>query len=129
MLLILIIFISTPFVYLFARSLHLPGEIAFLIQTTTISLNLCFFVLFPVTFDRSVTMFLLNTLNQSSYTERGLEEKFINDYVISQKAIKRRIEEQSIIGFAKDDNKLELSSKAKTFLKISDIINKIYSVK
>lgn len=98
----------------------------------SISLNICFFIVFPVTFDRSITMYLLNTLenqDEMSLSEKGLEQLFIDEYVVSQKAISRRIQEQSIIHFLKkESDQIHLTSKSIGFLNFSEKIKKLYNL-
>jgi len=97
----------------------------------SISLNLVFFVVFPVTFDRSVTMFLLNKINTSPpATVSGLEESLIKEYIQKDKAVQRRMDEQSQIGFVSSQNgQVTLLPKAKQFLQLSLIIKNLYGIK
>jgi len=102
----------------------------------SLSLNLAFFVVFPVTFDRSVTMFLLNTLKQErssdcadGISKNRLQGYLINRYIIQNDAVGRRIKEQAIIQMIKKDgNCVDLTPKANNFLRFSKVINKIYGV-
>ena len=97
------------------------------------SFHLVFFVLFPVTFDRSVTMFLLNTLNTKKYsciTQNNLETNFINTYVKEQQAIPRRVFEQKQIGFIEENGAcINATSKTTSFLYFSEVIKLLYAVK
>lgn len=103
----------------------------------SISIHLSLFVVFPVTFDRSVTMYLLSTLKEKStnqicsgLSERDLEQYFIDEYVKDKRAIRRRINEQSIIHILKEeDNCVQLTQKGQTFLNLSGVIKKIYAIK
>lgn len=99
------------------------------------SINLSLFVVLPVTFERSVTMFLFNTLKNGSdnnckgLTKSQLEEKLINEYIIN-KAIDKRVYEQSIIGLISKNNQCyQLTPRALDFLKITEIIGKLYGFK
>jgi hypothetical protein len=99
------------------------------------SIHLSIFVVFPVTFERSVTMFLLNTLsNASSATCKGLskeemQSKLINNYVIKNKAINKRVNEQQIIGFLSGSKDcIQLTPKSRQFLDMSKIIKRIYAI-
>ncbi|GAB4219351.1 MAG: hypothetical protein Fur009_5090 [Candidatus Microgenomates bacterium] len=81
-------------------------------------------------------MYLLNTLknNQNNYchgiTEKQLENKFINEYVIKNKAIDKRFQEQNIINFlVKDNGCIKITSKALNFLELSEIIKRLYNIK
>lgn len=99
------------------------------------SLHLSFFIVFPVTFDRSVTMYLLSALKEkpSSHLCQGLSEKdlenyLINEYIVKKKAVERRLTEQAIINNVKEENNcVELTPRGVSFLKLSKLIMKIYS--
>jgi hypothetical protein len=103
----------------------------------SISLNLCFFVIFPVTFERSITIYLLNALNEpaTSNTCQGilkdkLEQKFISEYVIKNQALSKRLTEQSEIGFVFTNNAcVSITPKAKSFLSFSRVINLLYGIR
>ncbi|MBI3633258.1 MAG: hypothetical protein HY226_03135 [Candidatus Vogelbacteria bacterium] len=103
----------------------------------SLSIHVSFFVIFPVTFDRSVTMYLLSRLNTNSVTqscnglsENNLEQSFINEYVIQQGAVNRRIKEQLIIKMLEENNScVQLTAQGKNFLKLSAIIKKVYKIK
>ena len=100
------------------------------------SIHLSLFVVFPVTFDRSVTMYLLNRLNTSQspacqgLSPQNMEKLFIKEYVKRDKAMSRRIKEQSIIDMLeKKDNCVSLTSRGQNFLNFSQIIKSLYALK
>ncbi|MGB9911539.1 MAG: hypothetical protein ACPLKP_02975 [Microgenomates group bacterium] len=102
------------------------------------SLNFAFFILFPVTFERSVTMFLLNKIQNeekknSSCLGLTFEEaqKFLFEEYIKQKgAVEKRAEEQGKAGIIQFQNQcLSLTKKGKIFLSFSDLIKKLYHIK
>ncbi len=101
------------------------------------SLHLVFFVLFPVTFDRSVTMFLLNDADKNTENRicRGLPEEvlrndLIESYVFSQGAVSRRMEEQMLSGNISGTKKCRyLTPQGKYFLRFSEIVSRIYGLK
>ena len=97
----------------------------------SISLNLVFFVVFPVTFDRSVSMFLLNKIDsRSPATVLSLEDSLIKEYIQKNKAVQRRMDEQSQIGFVSQANgQVVLSPKASRFLQLTSFIKNLYGVK
>lgn len=66
----------------------------------TLAFNLCFLVVFPVTFDRSITMFLLARVEQrdGQLDARSLEQIFARDYLGAMHQIDRRISEQRLSG-------------------------------
>lgn len=116
---------------------NLKKETLFSALIFSLSINLCFFVIFPVTFDRSVTTFLLNTLKErkisntcNGLTENNLESFLVDEYVKKEKAVHRRINEQSIIKFIQDNNGcFSLTNKGKDFLKFSNVIKGLYGLK
>ncbi|NCO88290.1 hypothetical protein AUK04_05015 [Candidatus Roizmanbacteria bacterium CG2_30_33_16] len=99
------------------------------------SINIVFFVVFPVTFERSVTMYVLNKLNTSKQTQNcqglsksDLEKDFIENYVIKNQAMQKRINEQKIINMINEENNcISISSRGRSFLDFSRIVERIYS--
>ena len=100
------------------------------------AVHLSFFVVFPVTFERSVTMYLLQTIdgNENSESCTGiskleLENRLIGEYVIKNKAIDKRVAEQKVLDFIKEENQcIKTTSRNKGFLKFSEIIKRMYSI-
>lgn len=96
---------------------------------TAAAINLAVFVIFPVSFDRSVSMYLLNNLN-SCRTEAEMEKDLVDVYVQQNRAVRRRIEEQKATGTVTENNScVSLTTGGKNFLKLSEIIKKVYGVK
>jgi NADH:ubiquinone oxidoreductase subunit 6 (subunit J) len=100
------------------------------------SIHLALFVVFPVTFDRSVTMYLLNRLNTSEsascqgLSPQQMQNLFIKEYVKRDKAIARRIYEQSVIDMLKEKNEcVSLTKRGQNFLKLSEFIKSVYAIK
>lgn len=102
-----------------------------------VSIHLMLFVVFPVTFDRSVTMFLLENINDnknplsscSGMGDVNLKKRFIESYVHKKDAIGRRISEQTVIGFVNGSADCRtLSPGAKAFLQFSDTVSRIYGL-
>jgi len=104
------------------------------------SLNFAFFIIFPVTFERSVTMYFLNQLEKvkkenKSYSTctNGLsfkqaEQSLIEGY-IKGKAVKKRVEEQKAaktLDFKNDC--IFITSRGERFLKFSEFIKTIYNI-
>lgn len=96
----------TSAVLLFASGLalrrHLRLDPATLVGGVALSLafNLCFLVIFPVTFDRSVSMFLLARIEGRDGTldAQSLESLFARQYLGDMRQIDRRIAEQTLSG-------------------------------
>jgi hypothetical protein len=93
----------------------------------SLSLNICFLVLLPVTVDRSVTVYLLSTIDRqggAGIDARGLERAFIDGYVVKMGAIDRRLDEQirsGNIAIARD-GKVHLTNQGHRFMNFSRIV-------
>lgn len=88
-------------------------------------------MIFPVTFERSVTMFLLKTINsKNGINKNDLEKILINDYIKKNKALEKRLIEQKEIDFLRvKKNKVFITDQGKKFLDFSRLIKKIYGLK
>ena len=66
----------------------------------SLAFNVSFLIVFPVTFDRSITMFLLARIERDDgrLDARGLEQVYFREYLGSMRQIDRRIEEQALSG-------------------------------
>ena len=122
---------------LLKKQLSISWETVIAANIISALIHLSLFVTFPVTYDRAISIYLLNRLNNypinaecKGYSKPTLEKLFIREYVEKQQAINRRLNEQSIIKFITQDNQcIALTDKAKKFLQFSDIVKKIYGVK
>jgi len=96
----------------------------------SLSLNLAFFVVFPVTFERSVTMFFLRNLNKvSSLSHRQSQDLLIEKYIRGKDAVEKRVHEQAVTGFINEKNgQIKITNKGKKFIRFSQIIDWIYGV-
>ncbi|MES2137856.1 MAG: hypothetical protein V4502_12455 [Pseudomonadota bacterium] len=95
------------------------------------SLNVCFLVLLPVTVDRSVTVYLLSTIDRQD--DRGinpaaLEQAFIKGYVVDMHAIGRRIDEQRRSGNISvgSDGKVRLTDQGRRFMRFSRMVARLF---
>jgi len=101
----------------------------------SLSFNLAFFIVFPVTFERSVTIYLLNRLNlgfeNKTCPDKGkLEKDLIDNYVIKNQAVQKRVIEQKIINTVSEANScIAITQRGRDFLEFARFINKIYAVK
>ncbi|MFC3442431.1 hypothetical protein ACFOKF_14750 [Sphingobium rhizovicinum] len=66
----------------------------------SLAFNISFLIVFPVTFDRSITMFLLARIERQDgqLDAQGLERVFVREYLSDMRQIDRRIAEQSLSG-------------------------------
>lgn len=120
---------------IFKKRLAISWETLFAALIMSASIHLAIFVVFPVTFDRSVTMYLLNRLNTSrSPTCQGLSAKqmenlLIKEYVKRDQAIFRRIQEQSVINMLEQSNQcVSLTPRGQGFLKFSKFLKALYNI-
>ena len=102
----------------------------------SISLNLTFFTISPVSIERSVTISLLNRLNDdcsgttcAELSKKDIENYLYEIYLKKNKAVEKRVNEQSIIGTVnKHNEKISLTKKGENLLEISTLIKKIYNI-
>lgn len=94
-----------------------------------VAINLTSFVLFPVTFERSISMFLINDiLSHDAFVEKSeMEEGFINQYVHERDAIGKRIHEFDVSGIIEHDKDgVRLSKRGKRIRRVLDILRWSY---
>lgn len=125
-----ILFLFFAFLFLLRKKIGKKFFHFFSALVFSFSFLLSFFVVFPVTFERSITMYLLKTVNQNqSITKKELEKKLINEYILKNQALEKRLNEQKIIDFIEvKKNKVYLTEKAKKFLKMANLIDKIFGI-
>ena len=111
-------------------------ESMFAALVLALSIHLNFFVVFPVTFERSISMYLLTTLEKNRITSCGgltkeqMKEGLINTFVVEKDALQKRIIEQSIINMiGKNEDCYMVTDQAKRFLRFSQIIKTLYNIK
>ena len=71
----------------------------------SLAFNLCFFVLAPVTVDRSITIFMLGQMSahaQQDYSAPQMTRLFTSVYVGEDRQIERRLSEQALSGDVED---------------------------
>lgn len=83
-------------------------------------------------------MFFLNKLKEAQYKSktncRGLtyqqaENVLIEKYIKENKAVKKRVEEQSVAGNIKEYNQcIQITNRGISFLNFSSLIKKIYNI-
>ena len=113
---------------------YFESMIAALVLALSIHLN--FFVVFPVTFERSISMYLLTTLEQNRTTACGgmtkeqMKEGLINTFIVEKDSLQKRITEQSIINMIERENDCyKVTDQAMRFLQFSQTIKAIYNIK
>ena len=91
---------------------------------TCFSVSVCFLVLFPVTIDRSVSVYLLATIDRQGpdgISPAELETAFVSGYVREMRAIDRRIVEQQLSGNVVQDSRgtVRLTPQGRRFVELS----------
>ncbi len=104
-------------------------NIAILI-VTVFSMNFGFFVLFPVSYERSVSVQLLTNL--SNKTDLELSEGEIRDEIINitntEAFTEKRIEEQLYTGYLEQtENGYKISNTIKNFISLKNFISTIFN--
>jgi hypothetical protein len=98
--------------------------------TLALAFNLCFLVIFPVTIDRSVTIYLLSQIErqEAGLTLEELQSRLIEQYVKEYDAVDRRIDEQVVTGNLKKENeKIKLTKQGRAFLNFARVIQKFFN--
>ena len=94
----------------------------------SLSFNICFLVLLPVTVDRSVSVYLLSTIERRPMSSPELQRAFIDGYVVKMSAIDRRIDEQRRSGnvAVAPDGKVRLTSQGERFMSFSRLDARLF---
>lgn len=131
---IIVFFILSIIYFIKYSRKNIESVIAAIIVSAVVHLSI--FVVFPVTFERSITMYLLNTLAQSQknqicqgLTKSQLQDKLIQEYVIKNKAVDKRINEQKMINIINNNQCVRLTTKGLEFLLLSKLVGKAYGLK
>lgn len=79
---------------------ELNGFDTFSIMVMFVSISFAFFILVPVTVERSVSVYMLSNMYETdkAYSKSEIEENFINIYVKKFGAFDKRFEEQIVTG-------------------------------
>lgn len=92
--------------------------------------NIFIFGMIPTTIDRSISVFMLNSISKEELSKNDIENIFIDKYVYKNKAFEKRINEQIATGTIKKNikGKYTLTKKGRLFLKLFKIFNKMYNI-
>ncbi len=107
-------------------------ESATIIAAVAISLsfNLVFLIVLPVTIDRSVSVFMLAEIEarQASAPDTAqLEDGFVQHYVHDMRQIDRRVHEQALSGnITVSDGKIQLTSRGRRFLDLARLLARLF---
>lgn len=96
----------------------------------SLALNLSFFVLFPVTIDRSVSVFMLGEMAahpQDGYSADRMKDAFARRYLGEYRQIERRLSEQTASGnIARAADGYRLTAQGETFVRLSGGIARLF---
>jgi len=102
-----------------------------LIVISVFSINFGFFVLFPVSFERSVSVGLLNNLSEYSETQEFSKQDITREILkitSTEQFTDKRIEEQLYTGYLESkEGKYILSENIKTYLFINKLMSRLYN--
>lgn len=93
--------------------------------------NVIFLVVFPVTIDRSVTVYLLGQLSRhpAGMTEGELNERVVAQYVDEYRAVNRRMEEQMFTGnVRRESDRYYLTSQGDRFIGFSRLVARVFGL-
>lgn len=131
---VVIFLIAIAMIYAKFSRTYFESLIAAVLVTSAIHVSL--FVVFPVSFERSVTMYFLSALEQSKnattcggLTKEEAQKKLINEYIVKNGAVNKRVHEQTVINFMTDNGKcLQLTDRGSNFLDFSEVVKKLYNI-
>lgn len=103
---------------------------AMTVASLVLSFNLTFLIVFPVTFDRSVTTYLLDELeDRGPLSVDQLEYLFMTDYVLGGGAIERRMQEQELSGNVyRKDGTVALTKQGDLFMAFSRFVRDLFGI-
>jgi hypothetical protein len=93
-------------------------------------LTVCFFVVLPVTVDRSVTVFILGQMAARPnypFTAEEMQKIFIRQYLGEHRQIERRLQEQSASGnLTRTNSGYQISLQGAKFIRLAHFISEIF---
>ena len=100
------------------------------LASLALSFNLTFLIVFPVTFDRSVTTYLLEELaHKNSLSSEQMQALLIDDYILKNKAVLRRMKEQEISGnVTNQGDSYILTPQGQRFISISRRLRRLFDI-
>ena len=109
---------------------RLGARDAFSASILSLSLNICFLVVAPVTVDRSVSIFILGEMAanpQTAYTPDDMSRLFVKVYTGEDKQIERRLSEQTSIGnIVESGGRFQVSARGRGFIEICKIVSWLF---
>ena len=105
---------------------------AFAAAVLSASINLSFLVVFPVTIDRSQTLFILGEMSntpQRSFAPREVRDFFVGVYVDDYRQMDRRLQEQTVSGnIEKTPDGYRITPQGRAVIAMSERIAALFDV-
>lgn len=120
------------FFWIAAKTRRLSFETGIAGVICSACLHLAFFIVVPVTIDRSQTTFLIQLMEKENreLSKDELEELFVKKYIYENNAIGRRIDEQVRSGnFIPSNGGFVLTKQGSGFLEISRLVLKTFGLR
>jgi len=99
---------------------------AFCAAVLSLSFNICFLVVAPVTVDRSVSIFMLGEMAanpEQNYSKEAMSRRFVEVYIGDYHQIDRRLREQTEIGNVEETGgHYRISRRGRDFIAISKFV-------
>ena len=96
----------------------------------TLSFNICFLIVLPVTLDRSISVFMLSEIERHGHErldDRRVAEIFVRKYVGDMRQIERRVAEQTASGNIETvDGNIRLTDQGRRFLALSRTLARLF---
>ena len=96
----------------------------------SLSFNICFLIVLPVTLDRSISVFMLTQIEQHQHEaldQRRITEIFVQKYVGDMRQMERRIAEQTASGNVTTvDGHIRLTAQGHRFLALSRTLARLF---
>lgn len=112
------------------RRPSLSARDAFGAAVISLSFNVCFLVVAPVTVDRSVSVFMLGEMAahpDEDFSEARMSQLFVETYVGDYQQIGRRLAEQSAVGnIAAEGGTYRISPRGQRFIAISKFVSWLF---
>jgi hypothetical protein len=103
---------------------------AFCAAILSVSFNICFLVVVPVTVDRSVSVFILGEMANApneTYSPEDMSALFVKIYVDDYQQIARRLGEQALIGNIEEvQGRYRISARGYRFIEICKLVSWLF---
>ena len=134
--LLLLLLIVIRYIFIKKNIIFLEIKDIFITILISILINAFILILIPTTIERSISVYMINRLNNSEngLSKSEIEQTFIDEYVYEFDAFNKRLNEQVITGnitkkVIDSEEKYVLTNKGKFTYKLFRIFNELYNIK